>query len=877
MLHALKYFFCRAYTILSIVLFILSYGALKVSAVYYPTDNITNPTCAPGAVGCYVELMPQLSNYSIPVASNGTFGEDLDFQFRTGLDTVNFALPGTAYKRFYFGYPSTNTSFQNLQGGLQLWQRNGILANVYLNSGPTGTSRFLMARYNGTESSPTAVVNGNKIGQVGWRGYNGVDGFVLGVAIDAYATGTFTQTAAPSKLTFSTATTSTTSPIVGLTLTDTQNLVVGTTGDDFGGRLRVVGSGSTSATYTAQFHNSTETSNSLVIRDDGNIGIGTATPAFQFHIVGSSPNVVLDRYSSDTTPGVFRTRKYRGTVTSPSAVLSGDGLLFLRGGGYDGSSIADYGQINFYAAENFTTSAHGTYINFLTTNIGSISPSEKMRLSDTGNLGVGVTSPTAALHLKAGTSSVGTAPLKFNSGTLLATTEAGAIEYDGSHLYFTATNAGLRYQLDQQVTSTPLSSLIASTASTTINNTNFSQEWQWNTLAGANGFRLSSTSTAAASNLQTLFNVALSGANATSNQTTYGAQISNTHTGTSSTNIALYTSASGGTNNYSAIFNAGNVGIGTLTPVSKLQVSGGDILINNNANYQSYDADGTTIRGIMRLDSGSNLILGAGNLGDIYLRPNTGSVTSARFSSSGSVSLGGTNVVTSAYFSIASNGVTAISNLVSCGGVQTNSLGTLSCTSDERLKDVQGDFTKGLDSILSINPKAFSWKQDSEMYDSGVIYNGFIAQNIQSVLPEAVSISSDGIHLQVSQLTLLAASINAIKELDIKINKQASLDTILEGSFGYLAKELLSNASNSITDLYAKVIHSDKIETKEFCTSSGQCLNEKELEFMIQEFKNNYQSQNITPEITLEPTPSPDTVVEPTPEIGPTPDPEPSI
>ena len=56
----------------------------------------------------------------------------------------------------------------------------------------------------------------------------------------------------------------------------------------------------------------------------------------------------------------------------------------------------------------------------------------------------------AGLNLKAGTAAAGTAPLKFTSGTNLGTTEAGAVEYDGTHLYFTATNGGSRYQLDQQ-------------------------------------------------------------------------------------------------------------------------------------------------------------------------------------------------------------------------------------------------------------------------------------------------------------------------------------------------------------------------------------------------------------------------------------------
>ncbi len=53
-----------------------------------------------------------------------------------------------------------------------------------------------------------------------------------------------------------------------------------------------------------------------------------------------------------------------------------------------------------------------------------------------GNLGVGIT-PTAALHLKAGTAAAGTAPLKLTAGTNLTTPEAGAIEFDGTSLYIT--------------------------------------------------------------------------------------------------------------------------------------------------------------------------------------------------------------------------------------------------------------------------------------------------------------------------------------------------------------------------------------------------------------------------------------------------------
>ncbi len=62
-----------------------------------------------------------------------------------------------------------------------------------------------------------------------------------------------------------------------------------------------------------------------------------------------------------------------------------------------------------------------------------------------GNFGVGVAQPAAAMHLKAGTATVNTAPLKFTSGTNLTTPENGAVEYDGTN-YF-ATSGGVRYTL----------------------------------------------------------------------------------------------------------------------------------------------------------------------------------------------------------------------------------------------------------------------------------------------------------------------------------------------------------------------------------------------------------------------------------------------
>jgi len=106
----------------------------------------------------------------------------------------------------------------------------------------------------------------------------------------------------------------------------------------------------------------------------------------------------------------------------------------------------------------------------------------------------------------------------------------------------------------------PISGLIAALGSNSIDNANYTQTWQWNSLGAASGLKLSSTSTAAASNSQKLFEALMSGANVTSNQTTYGGYFSNTHTGSFSSNYGVVGIASGG-----STWNAGVAGTSSGT------------------------------------------------------------------------------------------------------------------------------------------------------------------------------------------------------------------------------------------------------------------------------------------------------------------------
>jgi hypothetical protein len=127
---------------------------------------------------------------------------------------------------------------------------------------------------------------------------------------------------------------------------------------------------------------------------------------------------------------------------------------------------------------------------------------------------------------------------------------------------------------------------------------------------------------------------------------------------------------------------------------------------------------------------------------------------------------------------LANAGALTVSGLVSCAGVQTNAAGLMSCTSDARLKDIHGSFNEGLSAVTKINPQTYSWKKSTELFDGGVRYSGFIAQDVEQAVPEAVNTNPKG-YKQVSTTAILAAAVNAIKDLDKKVNEQtASIDDL---------------------------------------------------------------------------------------------------
>lgn len=171
--------------------------------------------------------------------------------------------------------------------------------------------------------------------------------------------------------------------------------------------------------------------------DDGNnrLGIGTNAPAYKLDVNGNSTIAralaaggAAEAYLFDeTSTGFFGLIKRGSTAVGNMSLPAGSGEFLNSGGSF---GIIAYGGSSYIA-------------------FGTNGANERMRLDAGGLLGIGVTVPTAFLHLRAGTASANTAPAKYSAGTNLTAIENGAFEYNGSRAFLSS--GGTRQNLLQGV------------------------------------------------------------------------------------------------------------------------------------------------------------------------------------------------------------------------------------------------------------------------------------------------------------------------------------------------------------------------------------------------------------------------------------------
>ena len=88
----------------------------------------------------------------------------------------------------------------------------------------------------------------------------------------------------------------------------------------------------------------------LAVDSSGNLGIGTNAPAVRLHMVGEGAQTSqfrMDQYNDTADAPDIRTKRARGTETSPSDIQTNDYLFRLNVEGQKGGSMQGYGSIQF--------------------------------------------------------------------------------------------------------------------------------------------------------------------------------------------------------------------------------------------------------------------------------------------------------------------------------------------------------------------------------------------------------------------------------------------------------------------------------------------------------------------------------------------------
>lgn len=162
--------------------------------------------------------------------------------------------------------------------------------------------------------------------------------------------------------------------------------------------------------------------------------------------------------SSDAVGVGLNLSKTRGTLSSPLNIEPNDMIGHVSFRSLVNGNGLTLAQINATYTGNGTTQ----YADIVFKAHNSSDLVEKMRITSVG-VGVGVSTPSAWLHLAAGSALPSTAPLKFISGDLMATPEAGAVEFSNDAWFGTTTTGRKTFAFLESPTFTGTPSLPEST------------------------------------------------------------------------------------------------------------------------------------------------------------------------------------------------------------------------------------------------------------------------------------------------------------------------------------------------------------------------------------------------------------------------------
>ena len=248
------------------------------------------------------------------------------------------------------------------------------------------------------------------------------------------------------------------------------------------------------------------------------------------------------------------------------------------------------------------------------------------------------------------------------------------------------------------------------------------------------------------------------------------------------------------------ITDPGDVGIGTAIPTARLDVRGSAVF-NEGSDDVNFRIESDNNANMFFIDASDDAVkIGAVAATTELLRIGNATGDGIQFGSAEIIEDGGTNILTIANASVLPNadatrnlGSSTLrwNNVFAANGVTT--------TSDAREKKEIVSLGYGLNEVMQLQPKKYSWK-DNEI-DNGAAHIGFLAQDLQKIIPEVVvdeqweAVSEAGAkkrvpadRLGVNYAEIIPVLVKAIQEQQVIIEVQGEQLKALQAKIDIMEK-----------------------------------------------------------------------------------------